>query len=139
MPLLATLEAKLIAGALLVLAVLIGAWALVAHFEALGAAKAKAEQAEAQQAEHERVAKVNFRNNELAGSLAAKQADQKVIYATITKTVDRLVDRPVYRSECIDDDGLRNINGALAGTAADPGQPDAAVPAAVTASGPNGR
>lgn len=133
------LEAKLIAYAIAAAAILGGAWALASHFIGVGYAKAKAEDAVAQSAEHERVAKVNFRNNELAGDLATKQADQKVIYATITKTVDRVVDRPVYRVECIDDDGLRSINGALAGTAPDPGQPDAAVPAAVAASRPDGR
>lgn len=133
------LEAKLIAYAIAAAALIGGAWALAAHFEGLGAAKAKAEQAQAQEAEHQRVAKQNFRNNELAGGVAAKQAEQKVIYATITKTVDRLVERPVYRSDCIDADGLSSINAALAGAAPDPGQPDAAVPAAVTASGADGR
>jgi hypothetical protein len=133
------LEAKLIAYAVALVALIAGALALANHFEGLGRAAEKANEAIAQQAEHERIAKLNFRNNEVAGSLATKQADQKVIYATITKTVDRVVERPVYRSECIDDDGLRNINAALAGAAADPSQPDAAVPAAVAASGADGR
>lgn len=69
--------------------------------------------------------------NQLADEYETAKAKRGVVYETITKTVDKLVDRPVYRNVCIDDDGLRQINAALAGhPAADPGEPAAAVPGA---------
>lgn len=71
--------------------------------------------------------------NKLADDYERAKADRKVVYETITKTVDRIVDRPVYRNVCIDDDGLRQINAALAGKRADSSQPVAAVPAPVAA------
>ena len=45
----------------------------------------------------------------------------------ITREVDRVVDRPIYRSECLDADGLRLIAIAI-GTAASASQPAPAVP-----------
>ena len=65
-----------------------------------------------------------------AAELEKARADREIVYQTITKNVDRLVDRPVYRDVCLDDDGLRLINDALSGQASDPGKPDAAVPGA---------
>lgn len=54
---------------------------------------------------------------------------ERVIYQTITQAVDRIVDRPVYRSACFDADGLRHLNSAITGRAADPApQPGPAVP-----------
>ena len=40
---------------------------------------------------------------------------QKTVYRTITKRVKEYVDRPVYRAECWDADGLRDANAALLG------------------------
>lgn len=64
-----------------------------------------------------------------AASTAAAQKNGgiNVEYRTITKTVERIVDRPVYLNQCIDDDGLRIINGFISGardsinSASDPG------------------
>ncbi len=49
---------------------------------------------------------------------------------TVTVEVDRVVERPVYRDRCIDDDGLQLIARAIGQRAADPGEPGPAVPAA---------
>ena len=54
----------------------------------------------------------------------------KIIYRTITRTVDKLVERPVYRAVCLDDDGVREANAALTGTPATATQPDDALPGA---------
>lgn len=70
------------------------------------------------------------RNNERAASAAAttyedrRHADASRI-RTITVEVDRIVDRPVYRAECFDADGLRALTSAIAGTttASQPGRP----------------
>lgn len=65
---------------------------------------------------------------------SAKTEDRKdeirTVYQTVTKTVDRIVERPVYRNTCIDDDGLRAVNAALSGKAEPAGQSDARVPPA---------
>lgn len=52
---------------------------------------------------------------------------------TITREVERLVDRPVYRDRCLDDDGLRLVAAAAAGASAPAGQLAPAVPASAAA------
>lgn len=50
----------------------------------------------------------------------------------ITREVENVVERPVYRDGiCLDADGLRLVAAAVAGDA-DPGQPAAALPAAAS-------
>jgi hypothetical protein len=50
-------------------------------------------------------------------------------YRTITRLVDKIVERPVYRNVCLDDDGMQQLRAAIAGRADQPG-PATAVPAA---------
>ena len=76
--------------------------------------------------------------NAVSAELERARHEKQVVYRTITKRVQTYIDRPVYQRDCIDSDGLRDINAALAGRA-DPGQPDAAMPAAGAAAGNNGR
>lgn len=61
-----------------------------------------------------------------------EQADvkAKVVYRTITQTVDRYIDRPIYRNVCLDPDGLRDANNALLGTLATADKPDGSLPPA---------
>lgn len=60
----------------------------------------------------------------------------RVVYKTITRAVDRYVDRPVYRRECFDADGLRDANRAILGQEGEPpGKPDRAVPRPDAAAG----
>jgi len=69
-----------------------------------------------------------------AEKLEVEDAKAKVVYRTITETVDRIVDRPVYRAGmCFDDDGVRAANAALAGTLAPAAEPDRTVPGTVPA------
>lgn len=65
-----------------------------------------------------------------AASLGLETADgkAKVVYRTITETVDRYIDRPVYRNACLDADGLRDANAALSGKTAPTGESDKPVP-----------
>lgn len=66
-----------------------------------------------------------------AGDKASKafevdRGKTQVVYRTITKSVDKYIDRPVYRNVCFDDDGLRDANAALGkATAANPSKPPA--------------
>lgn len=56
---------------------------------------------------------------------AALAKDREVI----TREVEKLVDRPVYRDGvCLDDDGLQQLRAALAGAHPDSGQPAGPVP-----------
>ncbi len=101
-----------------------------AHQQAIGKMECENAVAQAQAAEHAKTLALSARNDQLAAQLADAQASRKVTYATITKTVDRFVDRPVYRTACIDASGLSSINAALAGKADDPGVAASAVSAA---------
>lgn len=47
--------------------------------------------------------------------LEKKRVETKTVYVTLTKYVDRIIDRPVYHNLCFDDDGMRIANAALAG------------------------
>lgn len=89
---------------------------------------------EAKHAKDDRVAREDFQTavlgmNQLSAALQGKKSEQKTVYRTIQKEVPVVVDRPVYRNECVDDDGLRLVNEALAGKLRTSGH-DAAVPAA---------
>lgn len=53
---------------------------------------------------------------------------ERVVYQTITETVDRIVERPVYRNVCLDTSGLRALADAIHGCTDHPGQPAPAVP-----------
>lgn len=44
-----------------------------------------------------------------------------------TRTVEKIVERPVYRNVCLDDDGLRAANAALGGSTT-PSEPNDSVP-----------
>lgn len=59
-----------------------------------------------------------------AGKVEDGNAKARVVYRTITQTVDRVVDRPVYRNLCLDDDGLRIAATAINGST----EPAAPVP-----------
>lgn len=70
-----------------------------------------------------------------SGKLETGNAQAKVVYRTITQTVDKLVEKPVYRNVCLDDDGLRVANQALTGSLAAPPKSDKPVPRPPAADG----
>jgi hypothetical protein len=53
---------------------------------------------------------------------------ERVVYHTITETVDRIVERPVYRNVCLDASGMRALSDAIHGGPVDSGKPSPAVP-----------
>lgn len=57
----------------------------------------------------------------------AKRNTNEVRYRTVTVTVEKIVDRPVYLNQCMDDDGLRVINDQIQ-RRSDPGQPGIEMP-----------
>lgn len=70
------------------------------------------------------------KNNVASAALATKEENVRVVTQTITRTVNKIVEKPVYRNVCLEPDGLRAVNSALAGQAPVAGQPDGAVPPA---------
>lgn len=96
-----------------------------------------AKAATAQQAAAEAYQARTVELNTIAAQLEQSRHDRKTVYRTITRDVEKVVTRDVYRNVCLDDDGVRAINDALAG--ANSGQPDASLPAAAAAGGQDRR
>jgi hypothetical protein len=63
-------------------------------------------------------------------ALEGDRVRTRTIYRTITKEVDRVVEKPVYLAACLDDDGMRLANAALAGALQPAREPDGGMPAA---------
>lgn len=61
-----------------------------------------------------------------------EQRNAKAVYQRIVVEVDKIVDRPVYRTQCFDADGMRQLGAALDGRDPEPG-PVQPVPAAAPA------
>lgn len=104
--------------------------ALIAVFASLGSyfygrhdgstgERLKWEQAAAEQKDKE-----EQKSDKAAKDREKDRENTKVVYRTITQNVDKIVDRPVYRNICLDDDGLRLANAALAGALSTAREPD---------------
>lgn len=100
-------------------------WAVYRHIEDKGYTRGMEECRAAAEAQRKKEAE---QSNRASTGLEADREKTRVVYRTITRKVDRIVERPVYRNVCFDDDGVREANAALAGTSTARSQPDAAVP-----------
>ena len=72
------------------------------------------------------------RNDRKAAQVASEgfeddKAKTEIRYRTITREVEKIVDRPVYLRDCFDDRGLQLVRSAI-GAAGDPGQPQGTLP-----------
>lgn len=47
---------------------------------------------------------------------AQAKTETEIRYVTVTREVEKLVERPVYLERCMDDDGLRVLNAQILGT-----------------------
>ena len=56
-----------------------------------------------------------------------KRSTNETRYRTVTVTLEKVVERPVYLQQCLDADGLRILNDQIT-RAADPGQPGIKLP-----------
>jgi hypothetical protein len=112
----AALVAAFVAGAM------VNGWRLSAKYDAerITAAKAAKEAYDAKAKQY----------NEAAQALEVARNEREIVYRTITKQVEKVVERPVYRNVCLDERGVQLINDALSGRTADPGKPAPALPAA---------
>lgn len=62
----------------------------------------------------------NARIDALSNELEVAKNARIVRYKKITKTIEKFVDRPIYRNDCIDDDGLRAVNSIISDRSLDP-------------------
>ena len=86
---------------------------------------------EAARLEQEREARV-LRARSVDNAAASHEVEREQVAAefkVITREVERIVEKPVYRNVCLDDDGLRVIGKAI-GASSNPSQPASAVPGA---------
>lgn len=77
-------------------------------------------------------------SNVAGKSLEDDREKTRTVYRTITQSVNVYVDRPVYRADCFDADGLRDANAALRGESPTRLEPDRPVPPARTDGGLEG-
>lgn len=125
----ATLKLKLAAiGTALVLAFGAGWWLRGLQVKAATVDQTKVQaQADVQQAQ---------RTSEAVQAHAQAKTETEIRYVTVTREVEKLVERPVYLERCLDDDGLRALNAQILGTDA-PG-PGPALPEAGHPTGHDG-
>lgn len=67
------------------------------------------------------------RANTASTTFEDKRATNETRYRTVTVTLEKVVERPVYLQSCMDDDGLRSLNQQII-RAADPGEPGIRLP-----------
>jgi len=69
------------------------------------------------------------RGQQAADTYTTEKAHAKIIRDTITVEVDRIITRDVYRAECFDADGLRQLSTAIDAGAPTAPSPDDPLPA----------
>lgn len=99
---------------------------------------------EAKAAKDDRVALADFETavlgmNVLSKALEDSKGEIKVVYRTIERKIPQIIDRPVYRDECLDDDGLRIVAEAFAGKLDNSTKHVERVPAVNSVGGQDGR
>ena len=72
------------------------------------------------------------RNNRQAAQSASEgfendRTKTEIKYRTITRNVEKIVERPIYAQSCFDDGGMHALRSAI-GSASDTGEPADAVP-----------
>lgn len=99
----------------------------------------KASLLEAERAHTEALKAEIDRTSVIAAELETEKGKSRVVYKTITKRVDKIIDRPVYHNVCLDDDGLRLVRAAIAGQAPDSSEPASPLPKPTPLRGRDGR
>ena len=79
------------------------------------------------EAQAKATAKKLDRGDKAAVGHEADKSQIRTEFVTITQEVERVVEKPVYRNMCFDDDGLRLLGNAIAGRPA-ASQPAPALP-----------
>ncbi|WP_277561358.1 hypothetical protein [Acinetobacter beijerinckii] len=69
-----------------------------------------------QKIEHAQVkalAKQQDKVNKVSADYEKLRSEQRAKVETVTRTVQKIVERPIYLNRCIDDDGLSEINSLI--------------------------
>lgn len=95
--------------ATLLAGIAIGGWSAwqIQSWRADSAALQRETAAREQHAANERTA------HTASTSYQKESAHERIVYRDRVKVVQQIVDRPVYRSTCLDADGLQQINDAI--------------------------
>lgn len=51
--------------------------------------------------------------NQMSADYEATRSEQRVQVETVTREVQKIIDRPIYLNRCFDDDGLSKINSLI--------------------------
>lgn len=68
----------------------------------------------------EALAKQQSTINQLSSDYESKKAKYKVKVETVTREVQKIIDRPVYQQHCFDADGVSAINSLIANDSSEP-------------------
>ena len=63
--------------------------------------------------------KQNLINN-VSADYETLKSEQRVQVETVTREVQKIIERPVYRNDCFDDDGVQQLNSLIASGASKP-------------------
>ncbi|ENV09561.1 hypothetical protein F966_02219 [Acinetobacter higginsii] len=61
----------------------------------------------------EALAKQQDKVNKVSADYEKLRSEQRTKVETVTRTVQKIVERPIYLNRCIDDDGLQQINSLI--------------------------
>lgn len=76
-------------------------------------ADCKSKIAKIEQVQHAALIKQQDKVNEVSASYEEERADQQVKTQVVYKTIEKIIDRPIYRNVCIDDSGLSELNSLI--------------------------
>src|SRR5690606_6300275 len=58
--------------------------------------------------------------NRMSADYEATKSEQRIQVETVTREVQKIIDRPVYLNHCFDNDGLQQLNSLIASGAGKP-------------------
>ena len=58
--------------------------------------------------------------NEVSADYEAEKSKQRIKVETVTREVQKIIDRPVYQQHCFDDDGVSAINSLITNDSSEP-------------------
>ena len=58
--------------------------------------------------------------NHVSADYEAAKSEQRVQVETVTREVQKIIDRPIYLNHCIDDSGLQQLNSLITGDTSEP-------------------
>lgn len=58
--------------------------------------------------------------NKVSADYEQLKSEQRVKVETVTREVQKIIDRPVYQRSCFDDDGLQQLNSLITNNSSEP-------------------